>query len=116
MHGRANTKSVRGVDRHGPWAAALDLGVSWSSRRFFCHEIGEFLRTFWIVPQFVTLKPTEIGREHMTAISSQNAGPEGLMQLRQTLESTYGLLMDNAQLREALGYRTQSAFDRAMKH
>lgn len=52
----------------------------------------------------------------MTAISSQNAGPEGLVQLRQTLESTYGLLMDNAQLREALGYRTQSAFDRAMKH
>ena len=52
----------------------------------------------------------------MTTISPKGMDPEGLLRLRQTLESTYGLLMDNAQLRKALGYRTQSAFDRAMKH
>lgn len=51
----------------------------------------------------------------MAMNSPKTADPRGLVQLRSTLEASHGPLMDNTQLREALGYRTQSAFDRAVK-
>jgi hypothetical protein len=49
----------------------------------------------------------------MTTENFKTVEPAGLTELKANLREQYGYLLGHAQLREVLGYRTASAFQRA---
>ena len=52
----------------------------------------------------------------MSAETLKGTEPSGLTQLRTELQDRYGVVLDHIQLREILGYRTTSAFKRAIEN
>jgi hypothetical protein len=52
----------------------------------------------------------------MPAENPKGTEPPGLIQLRTELQDRYGVVLDHVQLRQILGYRTMSAFKRAIEN
>ncbi len=51
----------------------------------------------------------------MSEDGTKTGEPAGLVALQRQLTDQYGVLLDHAQLRQVLGYRTASAFEAAIK-
>lgn len=47
--------------------------------------------------------------------NSESHEPSGLIQLKADLQAQFGVMLDHVQLRQVLGYRTASAFQRAIE-